>query len=198
MQQATDFWQSDNPQNFEFKAYQIAIEYVAQQANLKSYKPLLTGQLVQDITNAIEKNYIKDQAQEQVKDPNKIAQRRVYLTPTLKLVGLTQIENSSTIIRNMKFNIEYLMRIKIMQENMQEEHFVSDNQDLILKTFVKPYLETIWFCGMHLMFLNYSPSQIKQKSWWVFVHNHGFDDGEIAEGLDNGPQVESEIDFQNC
>ena len=51
--------------------------------------------------------------------------------------------------------------------------FNKEHEDLMLKEHVKKAIKGISFCGMDLSFLNYSASQIKSRSWWQYIDNHG-------------------------
>ena len=72
----------------------------------------------------------------------------------------------------MKYCIEYLVRIKILNESFQDEWFNGLKTEHFREKFLEPQIKDINFCGIHLKFINYSASQIKQKSWWDYVHNH--------------------------
>lgn len=205
--QASEFWGADDPSGFDYKLYQIAIEYVAKASVLASARPLQPSQLVDAVEGVLAKRdkdghtAIEAVAREQVRDPNKIAQRRIYLTPTLKLIGPAEIEQSNTILRNLKYNIEYLTRVKIISEDYTEEWFNKENQVQLLDSFVKRYIRNIWFCGVHMKFLNYSASQIKSKSWWAYVDNHGFGEKTEAEQerapSDSSSDIEENINHLN-
>lgn len=109
-----------------------------------------------------------------------------------------QIEQSNAILRELKLSIEYLARIHIMSESFQDEWFNSPSSETLLDTFVRPIIPEFTFCGILFKFLNYSASQIKQKSWWDYVDNHAFGDSrppserrEVKEGSGAGGNGES-------
>lgn len=84
------------------------------------------------------------------------------------------IEQSNSVLRELHNCIEYLARVSVMNDWFAEEFFNSDNTRHLLKTFIEPAIERITVCGVKFKFLNYSASQIKQKSWWDYVDNHQF------------------------
>ena len=96
------------------------------------------------------------------------------MTPTVKIIAPMQIEQSNSILRELKSCIEYLVRVNILSENYQNEWFNTSDTSKLLEEFVTPNIKEIQFCGINLKFLNYSASQIKQKSWWDYVDNSGF------------------------
>jgi len=71
------------------------------------------------------KNMVAQECKDQRSNPNRIAQRRMYITPTVKIIAPMQIEQSNSILRVMKNCIEYLVRISVMSESMQDEWFNS-------------------------------------------------------------------------
>jgi hypothetical protein len=55
---------------------------------------------------------------------------------------------------------------------MSDEYYNELKNVHLLETFVKSSIQQIKFCGIEFRFLNYSASQIKQKSWWNYVDNN--------------------------
>lgn len=109
------------------------------------------------------------------------------MTPTVKIIAPMQIEQSNSILRELKSCIEYLVRVNILSENYQNEWFNTSDTSRLLEEFVTPNIKEISYCGINLKFLNYSASQIKQKSWWDYVDNSGFK----LLGDQDDPAVES-------
>ena len=107
-------------------------------------------------------------------DPDRVPQRRIYVTPTLKRIAPLEIEQSNSFLRQLKQFLEYMVRINIVTETMKVEFYANPATANLLESFVEPAITAIDFCGIQLKFLNYTASQIKQKSWWQYVDNHGF------------------------
>ena len=53
-----------------------------------------------------------------------------------------------------------------MNDTYQDEWFNTEKTDHLLNTFAETAIRHIKYCGITYKFLNYSNSQIKQKSWW--------------------------------
>ena len=58
----------------------------------------------------------------------------------------------------MKYCIEYLVRVNIKSESLEEEWFSNEKSTHLLSTFVESALENIHYCGIHFKYLNYSAS----------------------------------------
>ena len=122
-----------------FKIYQIALEEISKRpGKLEVQKPFtseynddeswhekgsraaLISLLEEEIAKEDTKdhpNYIMQEARDQVKDPNRLAQRRIYVTPTVVIIPPMQIEQSNQILRKLKYLGEYLIRVNILNEN---------------------------------------------------------------------------------
>lgn len=85
----------------------------------------------------------------------------MYLTPTLTILRPMQIEQSNSILRELKYCLEYLVRVNILGDNFRDEWFNSADAAPLLEQFVTPAINQISYCGIDLKFLNYSASQIK-------------------------------------
>ena len=85
-----------------------------------------------------------------------------------------EVEQSNGFIREVKTALEYFVRINILDDDQREIWF-NETSRALLSRFVQPSVNSVKICGVNLKFLNYSASQIKQKSWWMFVDNHGID-----------------------
>jgi hypothetical protein len=84
-----------------------------------------------------------------------------------------EVEQSNQILREVKHKLEYFVRVNLVGENNEEMWFNKEHEDLMLRNHVKKSIKQIQLCGMDLQFLNYSASQIKSRSWWMYVDNHG-------------------------
>ena len=96
------------------------------------------------------------------------------MTPTLTIVRPMEVEQSNGFLREVKSALEYFVRINILDDDLREIWFNETSRSL-LSYFVQPSVNSIKFCDIDLKFLNYSASQIKQKSWWMFADNHGIE-----------------------
>ena len=66
---------------------------------------------------------MREEALDQKRDPNRIAQRRLYITPTVKIVAPLQVEQSNQILRKFKYAVEYFTRINIISDNKSDMFF---------------------------------------------------------------------------
>ena len=101
--------------------------------------------LIATLTNMLQsqdpktgKNYVAVEASEQISNPNRLAQRRMYLTPTLKVLRPMQIEQSNSILRELKYCLEYLIRVNILGDNFRDEWFNAGDSAPLLEQFVTP------------------------------------------------------------
>lgn len=74
------------------------------------------------------------------------------------VVAPMEVEQSNTILREVKYILEYFVRLNIVGENNEQMWFNKDYEDLMLKNHVEPAIKNISYCGMELNFLNYSSS----------------------------------------
>jgi hypothetical protein len=87
-------------------------------------------------------------------------------------VSPLELEQSNPIFRKYKKVLEYFVRINIISENKTDLFFNTKKSQKLLNNFVKNSVDDVKFCGIELKFLGYSNSQIKGKSWWMFIKNH--------------------------
>lgn len=180
---------------FEFKLYQIGLDMIGSRLDVENPIGTEKRKLINLLNNfmsyenpkSLGKNIVKQEAEDQTLNDNRLPQRRIYITPSLKIIAPMQVEQSNPILRELKYVIEYMARINLMNDSFEDEFFNSDKFNELIDTFVKPSIHGIKFCGVDLKFLNYSASQIKQKSWWDYVDNHKFN--EIEQGEPWGDQI---------
>lgn len=107
-----------------------------------------------------------EKAKEWRQDENRMAQRRIWVTPTLVLVRPMELNQSNAVLRRMKNLLDYLVRVNILGDDLREQHYNHQMQANILRHFVKPSIKRIEVAGINLEFFAYSASMIKQRSWW--------------------------------
>mmetsp|Transcript_19299 Transcript_19299/g.29606 ORF Transcript_19299/g.29606 Transcript_19299/m.29606 type:complete len:99 (-) Transcript_19299:1718-2014(-) len=95
--------------------YQLAIEHICKGQLLNSEQPP-KRKLVELVNSHLDHQAVKDEARHQVRDQNRLPQRRLYLTPTLKLVTPMHVEQSNGLLRQLKGVCEYLVRVNILED----------------------------------------------------------------------------------
>lgn len=161
-----------------FKMYQIVIEALSTKKNLLNVsKPLEEDDLVQIVRKEIEAlNYENNpnvqRAREWRQDINRLPQRRIYVTTTLVRVVPMVLEQSMQILRLQRNKLEYFVRANILGEHFDQPWFNDAKSINLLEDFVEPAITRINFCGIKLEYLVHSASQIKQKSFWLYVSNY--------------------------
>lgn len=126
------FWNSKQQSRYDYKLYQIGLDMIGSRLDIEN--PLRAGQLVHllnnfiswDNPNGLVKNVVKQEAVDQTLNENRLPQRRIYITPSLKIIAPMQIEQSNPILRELKYVIEYMARINLMNDSFEDEFFNSD------------------------------------------------------------------------
>ena len=101
--------------------HQIIIEGLASKNGQLSYsKPLSDGELLGMVKNEVSnldkmQNNVK-KAREWVTDKFRLPQRRIHVSPTLTKVFPMVLERSNLILRLQKKNLEYFVRVNILDE----------------------------------------------------------------------------------
>ena len=85
-----------------------------------------------------------------------------------------EVDQSNPVLREIKYLIEYMTRINILNDYLSSEWYNNERNEPLLKSFVEPAIREVNICGINFKYLNHSASQIKEKSWWQYADNHGF------------------------
>jgi len=57
------------------------------------------------------------EAKAQVENANRLPQRRIYITPTLKVIAPMKVEQSNVLLRRLHRVLEYMIRVNITEDN---------------------------------------------------------------------------------
>lgn len=69
-----------------------------------------------------------------------------------------EVDQSNPVLRETKYLLEYMTRINILNDYLQQEWFNNDRNEPLLKSFVEPVIREVSICGISFKYLNHSAS----------------------------------------
>lgn len=69
-----------------------------------------------------------------------------------------EVDQSNPVLREIKYLIEYMTRINILNDYQSQEWFNNDRNEPLLKSFVEPVIREVSICGINFKYLNHSAS----------------------------------------
>ncbi|OMJ86200.1 hypothetical protein SteCoe_12339 [Stentor coeruleus] len=112
---------------------------------------------------------------------NKIAVRKVHLTPSAIIFEPPEVDVSNRVTRNFTdIHEDYYLRIAIEDENSEKKIWTMCSG--LLKKF-KNFLQSFEVAGRHYQFLGFSNSQMKNHSCWMIATESGYTADEIRSQL---------------
>jgi len=110
---------------------------------------------------------INAEIENEKENPDMLRQRRVYLTPTLILFKQNAREQTNRVLRKYINFKDYFFRLILTNDENKQFHFGKESYNQILDNYCL-IMKGKFFIGDHkASVLNYSNSQLKEKSVWM-------------------------------
>ena len=118
---------------------------------------------------------------------NLIRQRRVLVTPTMYHFTVAREEESNKVLREYKEHLPLFIRLSFVNECLEKGFYFGDRERYLIG-YIHSILKNGFYVGrsLHLNFLSYSNSQLKNHTCWFLCKTKGgLNEQKIIDSMGN-------------